>query len=206
VQRVAINTPTIPMIGNLSEDSPVVRGIPKLTMPFVSSIGISETPHLDRDFVVLARSSEESGRSQSIRRIDPYSLRERSLGEAVGSFPVLVSARGVFDSAFVNREAPDPGEGQPEELLVRESAATRLVLAGTSHFMANNVSAMLNLVDWLVADESMVDIRSKLVQLPALDPLEAAHVRNLKLINLLLPSLLLLAMGALLRLQKRRAS
>ena len=111
-----------------------------------------------------------------------------------------------FDSAFVNREPPDPGEGQPEELLVRESAPTRLVLAGSSHFMANNVSAMLNLVDWLVADESMMDIRSKLVQLPALDPLETAQIRKLKLINLLLPTVLLLVFGAALRFRKRRAS
>lgn len=203
VQMVPVNTPAIPIVGELSEESPIVRGIPKLTMPFVSSIGLPEQEVPEREYRVLAQSSQEATSSQAVRRIDPYTLRERGPGESLGTSAVLVDARGVFASAFANSEAPDPGEGEPEEIVVRESAPARLVVAGTSHFMANNVAAMMNLVDWMVADASLVDIRSKSVQVASIEPMEAGEVQFWKLFNLLGPVVFLLSVGGLLRLRQR---
>jgi gliding-associated putative ABC transporter substrate-binding component GldG len=205
VNRVNVNTPVIPVIRELSSDSPIVRGIPMLTMPFSSSIDISDTDTPDLVYTVLAKSSADASRSQAIRKIDPYTLKEPGMGEIKGSSAVLVQARGVFHSAFSNREAPDPGEGAPEEIVVRESADSRLVVSGTSHFMANNAMAMLNLVDWLVADLALVDIRSKTLQLPTLNPMEARQVRVLKLFNLLGPVALLLLFGLLRGFLRRRS-
>jgi hypothetical protein len=90
--------------------------------------------------------------------------------------------------------------------VIRESADARLVVSGTSHFMANNAMAMLNLVDWLVADLSMVDIRSKTLQLPNLEPMEANQVRMLKFINLLGPVFLILFFGLFRSFLRRRSA
>ena len=206
VQMVPVNTPAIPIVGHLSEESPIVRGIPKLTMPFVSSLDLPADDIPEREYRVLAKTGAEASRSQAVRRIDPYTLKERGPGESIGESAVLVDARGVFSSAFMNAEAPDPGEGEPEEIVVRESAPARLVVAGTSHFMANNVSAMMNLVDWMVADASLVDIRSKSVQVASIDPMEAGEVQFWKLINLLGPVVLLLSIGGLMRVRRRWVS
>ena len=72
--------------------------------------------------------------------------------------------------------------------------------------MANNALAMLNLVDWLVADLQLVDIRSKTMQLPSLDPMESSEVRVLKFINLLGPVVLLLVFGLFRGLLRRRSA
>jgi len=206
VAQVPVNTPAIPVVRDLSKDSPIVRGIPLLTMPFSSSIDLPEQETPDIVYTVLARSSEESTRSQAVRKIDPYSLKNPGPGEMQATSPVLVEARGVFSSAFANAEVPDPGPDAPEEILVRESAEARLLVAGSSHFMANNASAMLNAMDWLVADLAMVDIRSKTVQLPSLEPMEAGQVRMLKLINLLGPVAFLLLLGLVRSFLRRRAA
>jgi gliding-associated putative ABC transporter substrate-binding component GldG len=206
VVQVPVNTPAIPVVRDLDKSSPIVRGIPLLTMPFCSSIDVPEMETPDLSYTVLAKSSEESTRSQAVRKIDPYTLQKRGPGEMLGASPVLVAVRGIFTSAFSNSEAPDPGADAPEEIVIRESADSRLVVAGSSHFMANNSTAMLNLVDWLVADMALVDIRSKTVQLPILDPLEASEVRMLKLANLLGPVILLLGFGLFRSLLRRRSA
>jgi gliding-associated putative ABC transporter substrate-binding component GldG len=205
VNRVNVNTPAIPVLRNLSKESPIVRGIPMLTMPFSSSIDIPEVETPDVVYTVLAKSGPDATRSQAVRKIDPYTLKDPSMAEIKGAAAVLVQARGVFQSAFASQEAPDPGPNAPEEIVVRESADARLVVSGTSHFMANNAMAMLNLVDWLVADLQLVDIRSKTLQLPSLDPMEAGEVRILKFINLLGPVVLLLSFGLFRSFLRRRS-
>jgi hypothetical protein len=206
VNMVNVNTPVIPVVRDLSTDSPIVRGIPMLTMPFSSTMTLPEEETQDLVYTVLAKSSEESTRSQAVQKIDPYTLKEPGMAETKGPSVVLVQARGVFSSAFANQEAPDPGADAPEEIVIRESADARLVVSGTSHFMANNAMAMLNLVDWLVADLSMVDIRSKTLQLPNLEPMEANQVRMLKFINLLGPVFLILFFGLFRSFLRRRSA
>jgi gliding-associated putative ABC transporter substrate-binding component GldG len=206
VNMVNVNTPVIPVVHDLSMDSPIVRGIPMLTMPFSSTIELPEEETRDVVYTVLAKSSEESSRSQAVQKIDPYTLKEPGMAETKGASAVLVQARGVFSSAFANQEAPDPGPDAAEEIVVRESADARLVVSGTSHFMANNAMAMLNLVDWLVADLSLVDIRSKTLQLPNLNPMEASQVRILKFMNLLGPVFLILFFGLFRGFLRRRSS
>ena len=113
VNRVNVNTPAIPVVRDLSVDSPIVRGIPMLTMPFSSSIDIPEVETPGVAYTVLAKSGLDATRSQAIRKIDPYTLKEPSMAEITGSSAVLVQARGVFQSAFASQEAPDPGPRCP---------------------------------------------------------------------------------------------
>ena len=80
---------------------------------------------------------------------------------------------------------------------LRESAPTRLVVAGSADFVANNIATILNLTDWLVQDESLIAIRSKNISLPAIEPVEPGRARLIKLGNLLGGSLLLLIFGLL---------
>ena len=88
---------------------------------------------------------------------------------------------------------------------IRQSAPTRLVAAGSADFVANNVAFMLNLVDWMVQDETLVSIRAKQVRVPQLDPIEPQQATMAKAANLLVGPLLLLLFG-LVRWLSRRGS
>ncbi len=199
-----INYPLIPKTTDLSTSSLVVRDLDVMMFPFVSSIiPVSPNPH-GATVDVLARSTPESGRIPHVQRIDPPAYRMRDPAETQGAFPLLVSARGSFTSFFADKAIPDPQPGD-EEARIRESGSTRLVVAGSADFVANNLTFMQNLVDWMVEDHALVAIRSKTVQIPALDPPESQALQIAKAINLLGPAGLLVLIG-LIRLFRRRAS
>jgi hypothetical protein len=132
-------------------------------------------------------------------------------GEERGQWPVLVSVTGPFESWFADKDIPEaPADGGPPPRddpagKLRQGAPARLIVSGSADFVANNIAFMLNLTDWLAQDESLIGIRSKTLQLPALRPLEPAETQALKLANLLGGSILLLLAG-LLRWAIRRPS
>lgn len=195
--QMAVNNPVIPIVSDLSADSPIFRGMDNLTLPFLSSLTIPATSN-DIEYSILARSSESSSTSMTVRRIDPYTLGPDSTSgpiEEVGAVPVAVALRGSFVSLFRETGIPDAEPHEDPAIFVRESAPTRSVVIGSTHFVANNVPAMMNLIDWLVQDADLIGIRVKSLQIPSIEPLESGDLRNLKLANLLGPSLLLLLFG-----------
>jgi len=204
--QMAVNNPVIPIVNDLSISSPIFRGMDNLTLPFLSSLTVADNS-ADVEYDVLARSSESSSTSMTVRRIDPYTLGADSSNgpiEEPGSVPVAVALRGSFTSIFSESGVPDPEPHEDPSIFVRESAPTRSVVIGSTHFVANNIPAMMNLIDWLVQDADLIGIRVKSLQIPALDPLEPSDLRTIKLANLLAPSLLLLLFGAARAYRRRR--
>jgi hypothetical protein len=168
----------------------------------VSSVTpLEPNPH-GVDVQILARSTPESGRIPHVQRVDPGAYRLRDPAETQGAFPLLVSARGSFTSYFADKAIPDPQPGD-DEARIRESGTTRLVVAGSADFVANNLTFMQNLVDWMVEDGSLVAIRSKTVQVPSLEHQEPRTLQVAKAINLLGPAGLLVLFSVF-RLVRRR--
>lgn len=197
-----INYPLIPKTTDLSKDSLVVRDLDTMMFPFVSSVTpLEPNPH-GVDVQILARSTPESGRIPHVQRVDPGAYRLRDPAETQGAFPLLVSARGSFTSYFADKAIPDPQPGD-DEARIRESGTTRLVVAGSADFVANNLTFMQNLVDWMVEDGSLVAIRSKTVQVPSLEHQEPRTLQVAKAINLLGPAGLLVLFSVF-RLVRRR--
>ena len=90
----------------------------------------------------------------------------------------------------------DP-QAPPDTAFLRDSAPTRVVVAGSADFVANNVPFVLNLADWLVQDENLIAIRSKQVRLAELRPMTPGEVRKLKAIDLATGPLALFLFGIL---------
>ena len=203
VMRVAVNHPLIPTTTNLSRSSLAVKDLDMMTVPFASSLSLIDPLPPELKGEVLARSSEHASRSRLVKRIDPSTLRTPRPDEEKGVLDLIVSVRGEFGSFFAHGEIPDRREedGPP----IRESAPTRLVVGGSTHFVANNQTFVLNLLDWLVEDTALIDIRSKTMQVSALEPLEPAQVRNLKFANLLGPAFLVFLLGSVRLLFRRRS-
>lgn len=200
-----VNYPLLPRASDLSRQSVLVSGLDGLLFPFTSTLAVADTlqPGVVAD--VLARTSASSGSVQALRTVDPTQFADVLPDEKRGPFPVLVALTGAQRSFFETRPVPPPmpdvpsaaGDGDPVEApLVVEGAPTRLVVAGSADFVANNPAFMLNLVDWLVQDEALIGIRSKIATVPALAATSASERLAWKTFILLAGPLALFAFGA----------
>lgn len=203
IVQVPINHPLIPLVTDLDRGSPAVRDLSSMQFPFVSSIDVAP-PQGDVEIAVLARSGSQAGRIKNVARVDPAAYQRRDPSEEVGAWPLLVAARGSFRSFFAGRELPSTVPPDEAAARVNESAPTRVVVAGSADFIANNITFMVNLVDWMTQDEALIAIRSKTVNIPTLRALEPGEQRLVKAVNLLGGAALLWAYGAV-RLWRRRA-
>lgn len=213
--QMPVNYPLIPRATDLAKDSVITKGLDSMLFPFASSIDLADPFPNEADVTVIARSSEASGKIKGIRTIDPNAYKIVDPAEQRGSFPLLVTLNGTFRSAFADKEIPAaspesgiPDMGGPRDDAagrLRESAPTRLVVSGSADFVANNVPFLLNLVDWMVQDESLIAIRSKSVQVPPLEPLDVATTRLVKAVNLLFGPLVMLLIALARQLMLRRS-
>ena len=200
IVQVAVNYPPIPKATDLDHDSLVVKDLDAMLFPFVSSITLDAPLPPGVEAQVLASSSQASGRIKGARTIDPNAFKQADPAEERGPWPLLVSLTGSWTSYFADKEIPEaPAElGLPPDDPVgklRESGPTRLVVSGSADFIANNIPFVLNLADWMVQDESLIGIRSKVVSVPELEQVEPGTLRWLKVVNLLAGSVLLVLVG-----------
>ncbi|NOY27814.1 MAG: GldG family protein [Oligoflexia bacterium] len=201
VVMVPVNTPLIPRATELDRDNLVVKDLDSMLFPFASSVELVDPLPPELHATVLARTNKDAGRLTGLRTIAPDAFRARLSSEEKGSWPLLVSLSGTWSSYFADRQPPKPDptlsptqEIPTEDPPLRSSAPTQLVVAGSADFVVNQPRFMLNLVDWMVQDDSLIAIRSKTIDLPALRPIKPAEASRLKLFNMLggvLPLLLL---------------
>ena len=135
--------------------------------------------------------------------IDPKAYRLRAPTEETGQWPVLVSLNGSWSSYFSDRSLLRPANLGVRPV-IKAGAPARLVVAGSADMVANNIGLMLNIADWMMQDESLIAIRSKVARIVSFPPQELAVERRIKLINLLGGSTILLCFGLLLRIVQSR--
>ena len=206
MMQIPVNHPLIPTTTSLSSSSPAVKNLDMVTLPFASSVTVTSNPANEVETEVLVTSSENASRSRLVQRIDPDTLGKGLPDEEAGTFDMIVSSRGSFTSFFADKDIPEIHEEDDPADKIRISAPTRLVVGGSTHFVANNQTLVLNILDWLVEDTGLIDIRSKTMQVAAFEPLDSRRVRNLKLANLLGPSLLVCILAGVRLLRRRRTS
>ena len=155
----------------------------------------------------------------TLETLDPTKISNVLSSEKRGPFPMMVAMTGSLRSFFESRPVPaadpdapsvnsanpnDDGAQPKEAPFITEGASTRMLVAGSADFVANNQDFMLNLCDWLVADESLLGIRGKASTMPALRPTTPTERRVWKSVLLVWAPTTLLLLGAL-RQWRRRA-
>jgi ABC-type uncharacterized transport system involved in gliding motility auxiliary subunit len=211
IVQVPVNYPLIPKATEIAASHPAVRGLNELTFPFAASLTVDPDLPAEREATVLAATGETGGRIKGVKTLDPAAFQMVAPGEERGKQPLLVALKGELPSFFANKDIPRAlVEGQPAEpddptSKIRQSAPTRLVVAGSADFVANNIGFMLNLTDWLVEDEALIGIRSKAIRLPPLEAPPPERVTAIKLVNLLGGSVILLLFAGSRSLLRRRA-
>lgn len=214
MRQVKVNYPLIPKTTQLNADSLVVKDLESMLFPFVSSLTVADPLPLDVTASVLAEAMPDSSRRiQGLRAIQPALFTQPLPEEETGPFPLLVSLTGKWTSFFADKNIPLPEPGavdgpvRPDNPAskARDGVDARLVVSGSADFVANNIAFMLNLADWMVQEEALIQIRTKAIEFPPLEPMEPQQTQTLKLLNLLAGPILLLIVGVGRWLIRRRA-
>ena len=179
----------LPIITNFA-DHPVTKGLEQVLFPFASSI--TYTGDTSNYFVPIAFSSEKSG-TQSPPLYFDINKKWKESDFPLSSLTVGAALRGQFGGdqdagivVFSDGQFPVNGEGQRAQQLSQD-----------------NVSLMVNSIDWLSDDTGLIDLRTKGVTSRPLDQIEDAQKTLIKWSNFLLPIIIILIIG-IIRMQRRR--
>lgn len=193
---VPVEHPLMPIATELSQESPIQRGVQRLTVPFAAPLSLVDPLPPGVEGLVLAWSSPASSAATGLTDLRPDTFDKPLPGERPGPFPLIVALNGTWKTMFADRPVPGDGQGQ-----VFEGAESRLIVVGSSDFVANEPAWVLNAADWLLADPVLTQIRARHQGPPSLAPMEAATRTRWKLGMTAAPLLLigLLAGAAALR-------
>jgi len=188
VRSVQINYPLIPKLTKLNKTVPPLSGIDSMLSPFSSTLEVVDTGSPSVQGEIWVESSEKSGKIRGVVTLDPKAYQLLSPGEETGSWGLMAGLTGAWSSYFRGKEIPVPDDGAPlgkYEQVERlgEGTPARLVVASSADMVANNVAFMLNLADWMVQDEELIRIRSKVIRYNDFPTPDQDTLLRLRLIN-----------------------
>lgn len=140
-----VDYPYFPWVSDLDRNNPATKGLDGICLPFVSPIEITDKK-AGFSYTPLARSSQFSFLDDSPSFLNPLQPKSQSANAVSGPFNLGLLVEGAS------------GSGKK----------TRFILFGTSHFIDSdyparptNYSLFINLIDWSVQDDVLIQIRSK---------------------------------------------
>ncbi|MDX1684644.1 MAG: Gldg family protein [Saprospiraceae bacterium] len=183
-----INTPVkfpyLPLI-NAFPEHPITQGLEEVLLEFASPVTYSG----ERKFDPLLITSKKAGSQSPPVRFDVQ--RNWSMAD----FPQSdITMGGVLH-----------GEGGSGELVLFTDG--NFPISGQQGTRKDNVSLLVNAVDWLSDDTGLIDLRTKGVATRPIEDLEDVQRMRMKWINFLLPIVLVIAYGLFrrqLNIRKRR--
>ncbi len=184
-----IQFPFIPIVQNFS-DHPITNGLEAAIMAFASEVAYIGDSSLR--FTPIAYSSERSGSLSTPLRFDVQKQWTES------DFPrANIPVAGVLEGNIVG------------------NTPSSIVIVGDGDFAVNgprdqfqqqqpdNISLMVNSIDWLSDDTGLIELRTKGVISRPIDQLEESTQNMLKYLNFLLPIFLVLIYGFV-RMQRKK--
>ena len=180
----------LPILNNF-EEHPITKGLEMVMLPFVSTINYTGTDSTVT-FKPLLKTSDKSGTQPCPTFFDvskrwndnEFSLSKLTVGGILSGKIV-----GNMDSKIVLIADGDfavNGEGQSAQ-----------------QQQADNISLMVNSIDWLSDDTGLIELRTKGVTSRPLDEIEDGTKSLLKWFNFLLPLILIILYGVI-RMQRKR--
>ena len=189
VRPVQINYPLIPKLTEMPKGIPVTKGLDAMLAPFSSSLELVEVLAPGVEGEIWVASSNNTGRLRGVVTLDPKAFQIVNPGEEVGSWGVVAGLTGSWRSYFAQSDIPLPVDGSALDVYesserIRDGANARMVVVGSADFVANNVAFMLNLADWMVQDEELINIRSKVIRYNTFEALDSGTLVKMRLWNL----------------------
>lgn len=150
----------------LDRAEPPVRALPRLVLPFASSLSVVEPVPDGLELSVWAETEPEAGALKGLVTLDPSVIPAARLSsEVAGPHAVVVAVSGVMPSLFDGRPLPS---GIDERARIAQPRPARLVVVSSADAVANNLDLVENSVDWLVQDAVLTSIRARQLSDPEL--------------------------------------
>ncbi len=184
-----VKFPYLPIINTFNEH-PITKGLEQVLMPFASSI--TYTGDASKTFITLASSSNKSGTLSPPLYFDvnkKWNDADFPLSKLTVGALLTGNISGNAESSIVifsDGQFAINGEGQQAQQL-----------------SPDNVSLMVNSIDFLSDDTGLIDLRTKGVTSRPLDQVEDGKKAFLKWLNFLLPIILIIIYG-IFRMQQKR--
>ncbi len=140
-----------------------IRELERAVLPFTTTLTLSDPLPAGVDAEVWIRTGPTSVSARGLRTLRADLLTTPGAAEVPGPFPAVVGLSGRFPSYYADRGVPTAPDGptlRPDEIL-DESRPTRLVVAASADMVANNLPLVLNSVDWLLEDPSLISVRAR---------------------------------------------
>ncbi len=207
-QLVRLSYPLAVTTTNLDRTRRPVRDLPRLVLPFTSTLELQDPLPGDVTGEVWARTMPQAAAIRGLDTLDPRALRQPLEGERPGAHPVVVALAGRF--VAVTAASPPPPRTDPEaepfdpEALLDLSEPTRLVVVASGDALANNVDLALNALDWLADDPALIDVRARSGAEPPMAPPPRAAALRAKLLVVGAPLAVLALVAGLVRARRRR--
>lgn len=189
--QTPVQFPYLPLLSNFA-DHPVSKGLERVLLPFASPITYSFS---DTSFktVVLAKTSNRANTAASSLFFD-FMKNYTENDFPLSSLPVAIAVEGKLSGnrvgkmvVFGDGDFAVNGEGQ-----------------GAMQLQPDNVSFMVNAIDWLSDDTGLNELRTKGVSSrPIKEQYEDSKKTMIKYANFLIPILLVIGYGVV-RMQMRR--
>ncbi|MCF8240700.1 MAG: Gldg family protein [Melioribacteraceae bacterium] len=189
VMNTPVSFPFIPIIKSFS-DHPITEGLEAVVMPFVSPLKIT---NIDTSISVipLAISSKQSG-VKSLPLYFDVMKDWKKTDFPMSNLPVAVALEGPLSSNSVLSKMVIFGDGD------------FAVAPEGQQMQQDNISLLVNSIDWLTDDTGLVELRTKGVTARLIDKdIEDSTKTLLKYLNFLVPILLIIIYG-IIRFQMRR--
>ena len=204
-----IKYPFIPQLRFPDVDSPLTRGLSDTMLPFAMPLHPREPDGVR--WSTIAASSERSWlETPTTGALNPRRDWGATPVDPTGPYELIGRLQGSLPSHFAS-DGGAAGESSEDGLLTRSVSEVRLVVAGSSNivrdaFLAPGNAALIeNLVDWMLLDPAMLEMRTRtLVRVP-IDPDLSDALRNgVKYGNVVGLPLLLALYGLARRMRRNR--
>lgn len=213
-------------------DSPVVQGLPLLTMSWASPVTVDETMLAEGRVTTLVNSSDAAWETTSANPqpdLELYPEIGFPVSAELASYPLAVAVEGSFGSHFVGQPSPfdgdeETGDGEQDSaarigLIEGSPNNTRLVVLGSAEFVNDNVyqisanfggdrffsnlQFVANAIDWFTEDVSLATIRSRGSAARILPLIDETAQNRWVLINYAVAIIGLLLIGGVWQIQRR---
>lgn len=181
--------PYVPIIGNFA-DHPVTKGLEAVVLQFASPVLYTGDTSLT--FTPLLLSSDKSGSRPAPLRFNV----QRGWNDQ--DFPQKrIAVGGLLEGAIAG--------GQNSRIILVADGGFPVSGEGRrmQQLQPDNISLLVNSIDYLSDDTGLIDLRTKSVTNRPLDQLEDSRKTTLKLLNFLLPIVIIIIVGVV-RAQIRR--
>jgi len=184
-----IKFPYIPVIQHFA-DHPITSGLEAAILPFASELQFTGDSSLS--FTPIAFTSEQSG-TQSTPVFFDIQKQWSAADFPRGNIPVAAILEGKLVGQTPSRivvvgDGDFPVNGPRDQFQERQG---------------DNISLMVNSIDWLSDDTGLIELRTKGVVSRPIDQLEEGTQNLLKYLNFLLPIILVLIYGYI-RMQRKK--